>query len=187
MAFSISIGIMLWNCAETLELPDSSTVPGYIICFNTYLSNNNYLKLLLSSATSSTHLFIVMQKCTDASYCVYAKQWQMSEDPPVLEESEPIFLDQAGWVHTCLEFDHVNSDVTIYFNGKLVDGLKWSITQAFKPEKVVINWINPGDEERSNGYYSPTGYAAHSHVFPERFTMFNIFSRYLTKSNWNGY
>ena len=179
---------MLSIKAESLKLFDSSgTLPGYFICFNTYLSNNNHFKILLSSTNpdENTHLYIHLTKCRDASYCVVAIRREGPENSASydLEEvvSEPILLEQAGWVHTCLEFDHINSNVSIHFNGQLVEGLEWRIPQAFSPEKVVVNWMHPSNEVLAITYepYLAGDYVSHFQMFPERFTMFNIFTRYL--------
>ena len=132
---------------------------GFVICLNVYLSSWNYFTMSLQSKHTSTNLTFLLWNCDPMKLKHNCSVLMNINDASNGEWTE---LNQRtfGWMHLCLDLDFTQMNLSVSCDQATPQTVQLT-------NRIYLNSLHIGWDAGWN-----------YQIFPEMFTMLNIFTRY---------
>ena len=143
----------IWKLTKWCLDPAVDSAEGFVICLNVYLSGWNYFTVSMQSKNTSTNLIFSLWSCVTMeskhNCSVYVK---------INSEWTELTKRTFGWMHLCLDYDFTQMNLSVSCDQTTPHTAQ--LTSRIYLNSLEVSWV---------------GWNAH--IFPEMFTMLNIFTR----------
>ena len=130
---------------------------GFVVCLNFYLTSNNALTIDLQADEPVVFFTMAFGNCLGVE--TFCDIW-INYDNAWSKVSDQFPKRSYGWMHACISFDFSSRSLSVAYDQHVIHTSPF--TSKFSIKTLKVSW----DE-------------VYPYVFPEMFTMLNIFTRYI--------